>query len=227
MKPQRPAICRSTLGLACAAGILGAMCGCVVSNPGEPGRSVDGLTRIQSKRNIDSVYTAPGTSLAGYRRVMLDPVQVAFKKDWQSSHPNVSAGDVERVRAEAAALFRDTFSSELEKGGYATAQAPAPDVLRVAVSIVDLDFVAPSAPSTSGSGSYGLSPSGMTLLAELRDSVSGAILVRAADHERGRQSGNLQIADDMSGSNEAKSAFAMWSGVLRDALDDAKATASK
>lgn len=220
------AISRALSTLSLTVGL--ALSGCVSIQPGEPGRSVDGLTRIQSPQHIDSVYVAPGGSLAGYRRVMLDEVEVAFSRDWQKKHPHVPPEEVERIRGEAARTFRDTFSAELAKGGYAMTLAPAPDVLRVAASIVDLDFATSSrAGSDPKKGPYVLSPEGMTLLAELRDSVSGAILVRAADHELGRKIGDLQIANDMSTSAEARAAFEMWAVVLRRALDDANAPSVK
>ena len=44
---------------------------------------------------------------------------------------------------------------------------------------------------------YLVTPANMSLLAELRDSQSGAMLARVADRNRGRSAGNLQVADQM------------------------------
>lgn len=213
---------RSSAGtLAACIAITFALSSCVLRPPA-PDRTVDGLQRIQSRR-VDTVYTAPGMSLAGYKRVMLDPVDVAFKKDWQRAHPEIEAADMERIRAELATMFREVFARELDdRGGYELAEHSAPDVLRVSASIVDLDIAAPDAGSAGPTRSYVVSPGEMTLLAELRDSVSGAILVRAADRERGRGFGDLQIANSVTNSAEASRAFAMWAGLLRDALDAAR-----
>ena len=41
----------------------------------------DGLTLVPSKRG-EFVYVRQGASLAGYKRVRLDPVEVAFHKNW-------------------------------------------------------------------------------------------------------------------------------------------------
>lgn len=199
---------------------------CVGVRPMAPERTVDGLTLVPTKR-IDRLYTAPGMTLAPYRRVMLDPVNVAFKRDWQRNHPEVTATDIARIRTEAAELFREVFARELaEKGGYALADQPAADVLRVSASIVDLDIAAPDTRSASPTRTYVVSAGEMTLLAELRDSQSGAILARAADREKGREFGNLQIANRVTNSAEAQRAFAMWAGLLRDALDAAKGDGS-
>ena len=213
---------RSSAGtLAACIAITFALSSCVLRPPA-PDRTVDGLQRIQSRR-VDTVYTAPGMSLAGYKRVMLDPVDVAFKKDWQRAHPEIEAADMERIRAEVASMFREVFSRELDdRGGYELAEHSAPDVLRVSASIVDLDIAAPDPRPVGVIRSYVVSPGEMTLLAELRDSVSGAILVRAADRERGRGFGDLQIANSVTNSAEASRAFAMWAGLLRDALDAAR-----
>jgi hypothetical protein len=196
--------------------------GCVSVQSPKPERTVDGLTRIPSKR-VDTVYVAPNVSLAPYRRVMLDPVSVAFKRGWQKGHPDVSVADMSRIRAEAAMLFRDVFARELsERGGYALTDQPGPDVLQVSASIVDLDIAAPETGSAAPTRTYVVSAGEMTLLAELRDSESGAILVRAADRERGREFGDLQIANRVTNSAEAQRAFAMWAGLLRNALDAAR-----
>ena len=193
--------------------------GCVIA-PDAPVRTPDGLVKIQNP-TVDSVYAAPGMSLAPYRRVLLDRVDVAFKADWQQRHPDVPAEDVAMIRHGAESIFRTEFAQELEKGGYTMANQPGPDVLRVSASIVDLDFAA-SKPS------YVVTPADMSLLAELRDSQSGAMLARVADRKRGRGSGNLQVADQLAYTNEARAAFTMWAGLLREALDAArKAPAQK
>jgi hypothetical protein len=213
---------RSLLGSAICVALVSFCVSCVHVQKLGPERTVDGLSRVPSKR-VDRVYTAPGVTLAPYRRVMLDPIDVAFKRDWERQHPEVSPAELARIRSEAAELFQKIFARELaDKGGYALADQPAPDVLRVRASIVDLDIAAPDVPTASTVRRYVVSPGEMTLLAELRDSQSGAILVRAADREKGRQFGNLQIANSVTNSAEAQRAFAMWAGLLRDALDAAK-----
>lgn len=195
--------------------------GCVSVNRFKPEQTVDGLQRMESQR-VDTVYTAPDMTLAPYKRIMLDPINVAFKKDWQRSHPELSPGDIERIRSDAAKMFREVFARELQdEGGYALADQSAPDVLQVTASIVDLEITAPDVKGAGSSSTYVVSPGEMTLLAELRDSVTGAILVRVADRKRGREFGLLQISDTVTNSAEAQRAFALWAKLLRDALDAA------
>lgn len=192
---------------------------CVIA-PDAPVRTPDGLVKIANAK-VDSVYAAPGMSLARYRRVMLDSIDVAFKADWQQRHPEISADEVAMIRHGAESVFRAEFAKELEKGGYSMASQPGPDVLRVAASIVDLDFAA-STGASADKPAYVVSPADMSLLAELRDSQSGAMIARVADRKSGRGSGNLQVADQAAYTAEARAAFTRWASLLREALDAAR-----
>jgi len=206
--------------LAVVAGLL-ILPGCVIA-PKNPDNTPDGLVRVQSKR-VDSLFIMPGMSLTKYRRVMFDKVDVAFKADWQVNHPNIPPEDIENIRYGATSVFRTEFAQALEQGGYAVVEKPGPDVLRVSASIVDLGIVGGSTAGTGERGNnYVVSTADMSLVAELRDSQSGANLARAIDRKRGRNYGNLQVADQASNTAEARQAFAQWAGYLRDALDAAK-----
>ena len=69
-----------------------------------------------------------------------------------------------------------------------------------------------------------VNPQDLALLMELRDSQSGALLARAIDRDKGRAVGNLQVEGDVANSTEARQALQMWAGLLRSALDAARAT---
>jgi len=212
---------RMTLQTALVALIPALFCGCEV-NPQAPQKTDDGLTRVISKQ-VDEVYVVRGRTLAPYHRVILDTVEIAFKPDWQQRHPEVSADQVVRIRSQGAQVFYDIFRSALSKnGGYGLTNQPAPDVLRVSATIADLDVAASPADKTGNQRMYVVSPSDLTLHMELRDSQSGAIIARAIDREKGRTFGNLQVADAVSNSTEARRALEMWAGLLRDALDAAR-----
>src|SRR5262245_36932662 len=86
-----------------------ALTACVIA-PSAPVTTPDGLEK-RSNASVDSVYAAPGVSLARYRRVMLDNVDVAFKPDWQQRHPQVTANEIADIREVAGRLFRAAFSS--------------------------------------------------------------------------------------------------------------------
>ena len=107
----------------------------------------DGL-ELKKVKGIDVVYVRPGATLAPYKRVMLDPVQVAFSKDWDpektGSRMKLSAEDREKIRTGLATLFEKTFKEELEKkGGYPVVTEAAPDVLRLSAALIDVYANAP------------------------------------------------------------------------------------
>jgi hypothetical protein len=196
---------------------------CVIA-PGPAPSTPDGLRQVKSAR-VDSLYVAPGLSLARYGRVQIDVVDVAFRQDWQTRQPEVSADEVAMIRHGAASVFRTEFARELEKGGYAIVESPGADVLRVTASIVDLDIVSGGS-SDPANRQYIVSTSDMSLVSELRDSQSGAMLARVADRKRGRNQGNLQLTGQAAQAADARAAFATWAGYLREALDDARKAAA-
>lgn len=197
--------------------------GCVVNAPPVAETTVDGLVRKPAKQ-VDTLYVAKGVSLAPYKQVMLDSVELAFKADWQARHPEVTASDITRIRSQGAGLFFEIFSAALTRQhGYPITTQPGPDVLRISATISELDVAA--TPGTGGAQRmHVVSPNDLTLLMELRDSQSGALLVRAVDKEKGRTFGNLTVEDAVSNSAEARRALEMWAGLLRAALDDARGT---
>jgi hypothetical protein len=208
------------LTLVCVPALL--FSGCVVATPApEKEQTPDGLVRRQSKQ-VDTLYVKSGATLAPYKRVMLDSVEFAFKQDWQKQHPEVSESDMTRVRSQGSAAFYEIFSAALTmNGGFPLTMQPGPDVLRVTATISELDLsTTPAAGGTQRM--HVVSPQDLTLLMELRDSQSGALLARAIDRDKGRAIGNLQVEGDLKNSTEARKALEMWAGLLRGALDAAR-----
>jgi hypothetical protein len=211
-----------TLQNACFAALSVLLAACVIS-PGPPDSTPDGLRKVMSTR-VDSLYVAPGVSLARYHQVLLDKVDVAFKPDWQARHPEVTPQEIEMIRHGAASVFREQFSNELARGGYSIASGPAADVLRVSASVVDLDITS-SGGADPASRHFMVTTGNMSLVGELRDSQSGAMLARVADKTRGRNQGDLKMSGQSAQTAEARAAFAAWGTYLREALDDARKAA--
>src|SRR5690348_9532137 len=74
----------------------------------------DGLIRV-SVSGIDEVYARPKADLSPYNKVMLDPIEVAFRKDWDPRPGGVavSAKEKQDIRDGLARVLRDAFSREL------------------------------------------------------------------------------------------------------------------
>ena len=185
----------------------------------------DGMARIPSKR-LEFVYVRPGATLAGYKRVRLDVVKVAFDKNWNPNRDTYSPSrrltstDLEAIKTNLATEFRKIFKSELAKGGYAVTDSNGEDVLLVSPAIMDLYITAPAKSRPGRVQTYVTNAGRMTLVAELRDSTSGQILARVVDRQQASGSGQFEYSSGQFNSAEARSIIGKWAGVLRQGLDE-------
>jgi hypothetical protein len=59
----------------------------------------------------------------------------------------------------------------------------------------------------------------MTLVLELRDSITGEILARVVDTRSGRNSGMMTITNRVTNTADARRAIRIWAQALRNGLD--------
>jgi hypothetical protein len=195
----------------------------------------DGLVR-QPHPRLRAVFVRPGATedLPAFRSVMLDPVSVSFSSDFETGRRSgsvarrLNASDMAAIQADLANLFRDIFREELASGGYQLVEEGGPETLRVSASIVDLYVTAPDASQPVGRGrTYTANTGRMTLVVELRDSVTGEVLARAVDARSGRNSGVWTVTNRVTNTADARRAIRIWAVALRDALDEISARAAK
>jgi hypothetical protein len=182
----------------------------------------DGLVRVQN-RSLDHVYLLPDVSFAGYNRVRLDPIEVSFYRNWRpnrSPSQRLSQRDMENIKSNLANEFRRVLSDTLTRGGYKLVDEDGDDVVRVQAAIVNLIVSAPSAGAQPGSRTFVANTGQMTLVAELRDSVTGQLLARAVDTQRGRRTGQFQWATPVTNMADARRAMSLWADVLLTGLND-------
>lgn len=185
----------------------------------------DGLVPIKVK-HIDKAWKRPDASLAGYDRILLRPVSVAFAKHWNPrdyGRFGLKSDEVERIRTGLSKLAGDTFTRVLTRGGYQVVTTPGENVLEVEAQIVDLYVNGPEIHTGTNVRTYVLSAGEMRLLVTLRDAVTGTALYRASDFRRGAETGRLEWATDVFNASEAELALAGWARRLKDALDAARA----
>ena len=187
----------------------------------------DGLEPVKVK-GISAAYRRPGATLAGYKRVKIDPVEVRFNKNWNptstGSRLPLPAADREAVRTQLAQLVRDQFVKTLAaKGTYPVVDESGPDVLRLRIYIVNLYVNAPDNPGPGVSRTFVTSAGEMTLFMELYDSETGAILARVVDRQEARNANMIQMANSVTNVGEAEDIAANWARIMRDALDRAHA----
>lgn len=209
-----------------------ALCGVVAcqttkQSPIDELSTQEGLQRAEVK-GVDAVYRRPEANLTPYNKLLVRPVYVAFSKNWKPEQNSelyrMNEPDREKIRQELAQLFAEVMVKELEtEGGYQLVTEAAADVLEVRPAIVNLYITAPDVSmQTAGRVRTYTADSGeMTLIVELRDSVTGTLLARAFDR---REGDNMmwQWTTSVTNSADARRIITSWADTLRNALDTAR-----
>jgi hypothetical protein len=162
----------------------------------------DGLVSVRSW-NLDELYLRPNADLASYRKVVIDPVQVAFRSDWNkdfvdphASIRRLTQDDVRRIAEETASTLQSAVAEAFKARGYEVAAAPGPGVLRLSPSVTDLYVNAAENLATGGTTKSFTKDAGeATLVLEARDSVSGTLLGRVVDRRTAHETKGTQISD--------------------------------
>ncbi len=192
------------------------------------GPSFDGLVPVENA-DVDAAWINPDADFSVFRRVaILDPA-VAFRTNWERDQnrsrrasSRISSSDIERIKRDVAALFKEVFTERLEADDSLEVVSFADyDVLLLRPAIIDLDITDPEVMSAGRSQSFSTSTGAATLYLELFDSVSGEILGRAVDRQSGRRnaSGTLMWSGRVRNVAEARRIFGGWADQLRSFLD--------
>lgn len=198
-------------------------------SPIEQASTHDGLQRVET-REVDALYRRPGATLAGYQRILLEPIEVAFSKNWKPEQDTalyrMNPPDREKMKREIAELFQETFRQVLtEKGGYSIATEPAEDVVQLRAAIVNIYVNAPdvSMQTPGRTRTFTASAGEMTLIAELHDSVTGELISRAYDRREDQGTGTWTWTTSVTNTAEAKQEIRRWAELLKKALDTSRA----
>jgi uncharacterized protein DUF3313 len=192
--------------------------------------SEEGLQPLKVK-GLDVVYARANADLGAYARILLGPVTVAFQRGWErnavpGARRPVSAAESQRIRDRLAKLVRAEVVQELGSAGYELVDAPGDNVLEVDLAIVNLQVNAPDL-GVGRTTSYAVSAGEMTLVAELRDSASGEVLMRVFDRALAREWFRPQRITSVDNAAEARTAAQGWAKALRTELDLAKQASAK
>lgn len=187
--------------------------------------SFDGLVKVDSAK-APMAYIDPDADFSVYRRIAIVEPYVAFRANWRRDQ-NLDYGkvvrdsDMERIKRDVASLFREVFIETLEAdNGFEVVSAGGEDVLLVRPAIIELDITAPDLRSATRSANIITSAGSAVLYIELYDSLSGAILGRAADGQVSqRMGGSLNWSNRVTNAREARKMFGGWAQRLRDFLE--------
>ncbi len=184
----------------------------------------DGLVR-QPNTRLDAVFLKPDAEIPSYTSVIIAPATVQFARNWdpnrggRSLSRRLDAGDIAAIKDDLATMLGNIFREELTAGGYQVVAEPGPDTLLVIPAIVDLYITAPDTMTPGRSRTYTANSGRMTLVLELRDSVTGETLARVVDSQSGRNSGTWWITNRVTNTADAQRAIRIWARALRSGLD--------
>ncbi len=232
---------RARLGSAVGAVGLAALCaggplaGCtgpplkpvVVERGPDAEVTVDGLHRARGTRYAN-LWVKPDANFASYDQVMIDEIEVAYRrkpKGTRYSRTGSNFALTEKQTQRFKDEFRGIFAEELGNNEvYRVVEEGGPQVLRISAAIIDLIVKVPTDNRASSDRVFTSSTAQMTLLMELRDSLSGEILARVADRREARQPGsggasNLYYSTAVSDVAAIRRVFRDWAGMLRERLE--------
>jgi hypothetical protein len=180
----------------------------------------DGLVQVKPKR-VDAAYLLPGADFRPYTKLMIDPVEVAFQKDWAKNYnrdattlsQRLTQEDIDRISKAARDNFTEVFTEEYKKAGLEIVTTPGPDVLRVRPGVVNLYITAPDTMTSGRSRTFTTEAGQATLFLEVRDSTSGALLGRALDQRATRNTGRVQISNSVTNLSDFRVLFKQWADI--------------
>jgi hypothetical protein len=208
---------------------LGMMLAFAYATAGDLPESWDGLVEVKAKR-VDQVFVLPGADFRGYSRVMLDPTEVAFRKDWvedinrsrREVSRHMTEEDAKEILAAARSNFDDIFREAYEKAGFTVVTSPGPDVLRLSTEVIDLYLNAPDPMTAGRSTTYTANAGEATLVLEARDSATNALLGRVLDRRETTETGTMTMTNRVTNVADFRSLFRNWANVSVKGLSDLK-----
>ena len=190
--------------------------------------SFDGLHKVDNSR-FDLAWARPDFDISGYKKIMLvgagveyAPAENRGRTTMERSRPGPYFVD-EDTRKRFETLVSETFVDEMKKiRNFEIVDAPGPDVMMVRGGLLDVESYVPQDPmDMTGRSSVYLSRVGeATLVLELRDSESGAILARAVDRRAAERAGGMMFESNrVTNAAEVRRLVRFWAGRLREGLD--------
>jgi hypothetical protein len=172
---------------ACAIAGLALASGSILAVAGPPS-TWDNLVKVKSKR-FEAVYLLPGADFTRYHKIMLEPSEAAFEKNFVRDYNSNQRGlgsqltqaKADKGLVEVRKAVDEVFHKAYTKAGYQLVTHPGPDVLKLRNLVVNLYVNAPDVPTAGRTRSYAPEAGRATIVIEARDSMTGTLLGRAAD----------------------------------------------
>jgi hypothetical protein len=191
----------------------------------------DGLVRVPSE-HADGAFLAPGADFRPYTKVMLDPSEAAFERDWVRDYNRrttglsrrISDGEAARALQEVQAGLNEAFAEAYAAAGYQVVTAPGSDVLRLRTGVLNITVAAPEGDAAARGRVFAEDAGTATLVVEARDSISGAILGRAVDAQVVDDDSRLEWRDRQSNRADFRRQFRRWADLSVQATNRLRST---
>ena len=203
--------------------------GCASSTPtintsADAEQTFDGLFPVEGGR-MDLAWARADFNIEQFSKVMLEGVGVEYRPggSTRSSTRGGSGGQhfqlTEAQKENFEQEMADAFTEELANGEhFEIVTEPGPDVLLIRGALLDVVSFVP--PPMTGRGDIFLSRVGeVTLVLEMRDSVSNTILLRAVDRRAAENRSGATRSNSVSNRAEVRRVARAWAQIVREALD--------
>lgn len=190
--------------------------------------SFDGLHKVDNSQ-ADLAWARPDFDISGYTKIMLVGSGIEYapaKNRGRTTAERSKSGPYfidDDTRARFEKLVGETFLDEMKKiERYEIVMEAGPDVMMVRGALLDVvSFVPQDSLATGGRNNIYLSRVGeATLVLELRDSETGAILARSIDRRAAEPVGGTFIdSNRVTNAAEIRRLIRFWARRLREGLD--------
>ena len=210
-------------------GSVAFVAGCAGSNPTidtsvEAEMTFDGLYPVKGG-TADAAWARPGADISQYSKIMLQGVGIEYRPGGESGrlyHARSRADHFEiseKQKEKLNEILHEAFSDELRKSDhFEIVDAPGPDVLLVRGGLLDVVSFVP--PEPIGRTEIYLSSVGeATLVLEIRDSQSEAIIARAVDRRAAEDTLGFSESNRINNIAEIRRLAKTWARLLRERLD--------
>ncbi len=179
----------------------------------------DGLYPVRNAR-VDRLLAKPELNLSAYSKVRLAAVSFEYKVHWGEYRP--SDQEENRIRTEMHDVLRD----ELGISGIEVSELTGSDTLDVEIRVIDLHLnlseadrneIAAASPDAIMDQRLSTPSSDITVIGEIRDSLSGEIFLRFSDMAAG-----ASLPFDASEAyvwTDFRIIFRKWSLILREGIE--------
>jgi len=187
-----------------------------------PEETYDGLREVTNAR-VGKAWIRPDLDLTGYNRILPIAAGVEYSPAAAGSRNRTSGRSGFPVSAETRekfqALVSEVFRDELSKSErFQLTTEPGPDVLVVIGGLINVVSNVP--PEPAGRGNVYLTRVGeATLVLELRDSESNAVLARVVDRRAAEKRTGTNWSNSVSNAADVRRLVRFWASRLREALD--------